>query len=442
MNVQVGAAHTNKTEASPCPCGCAPCEHTCCTLDCLVQPRYFCGQLLTDADLTAGLDWAKSKFRLRRFHEGWGVICGLDVRGNVKQPGAIMVAPGYALDCCGDDIIVCKEATLDLTQVIRQPANPCDTPSRQRNPVLVSAETGSPGGDLIVDVYIRYREEQAAPGLTLGRAACGQVGECEYTRTKETYQFIPQLVTSDEDPLLAEEKRWLEGYDSCLDLLRILGDRVESAEQRKQRDIEPQKDAAPYLPTLQYALKQWVAEHPLNHFMEAYEFIKASDPDAWLKEHGMEAGELLFLILQDCRNAHLTCGCASCDEDSGVLLARVWLHARTEHRRTTYSIKNIDSYPPYRRLQRRDCLPARFAYVNVGEAIWRRVENAREILARRGVRLVPGAPEIFKPSDSSTAVYKTLTEFSVLMHPVGAMLTPLVYGDDQRVVGFKAQAAS
>ena len=46
-------AESGPTAAGPCPCGCVECEDTCCSLDCLVQPRFFHGQLLTDRDLNA-----------------------------------------------------------------------------------------------------------------------------------------------------------------------------------------------------------------------------------------------------------------------------------------------------------------------------------------------------------------------------------------------------
>src|SRR5216684_2203932 len=99
MTARTVTTAAGKTQANPCPCGCAPCEHICCTLDCIVRPRYFCGQLLTDADLTAALTWSQNKFRLQRLREGWGVVCGLEVSGDLKQPGTVIVSPGYAVGC-------------------------------------------------------------------------------------------------------------------------------------------------------------------------------------------------------------------------------------------------------------------------------------------------------------------------------------------------------
>src|SRR5262245_59204059 len=91
------------------PCGCAPSAEQCCSLDCLEQPRFFCGQLLTDQDLTALLRWTQDKLRLGRYRHGWGVVCGLEVHCDPRQPGWVIVSPGYAVSCCGDDIIVCQD---------------------------------------------------------------------------------------------------------------------------------------------------------------------------------------------------------------------------------------------------------------------------------------------------------------------------------------------
>src|SRR5437867_4208157 len=109
----------------PCPCGCAPCADLCCHLDCVVQPRFFCGQLLTNQDLMALLGWTQDKLRLGRYRHGWGVVCGLEVRCHPQQVGAVIVEPGYAVSCCGDDIIVCTETTFDLSDACREEKDPC-----------------------------------------------------------------------------------------------------------------------------------------------------------------------------------------------------------------------------------------------------------------------------------------------------------------------------
>ena len=58
---------------------CGEQEQTFCEPECLVHPNFFCGQLLTDADLNALISWSKEKFRLDRYKNGWGVVHGLSV---------------------------------------------------------------------------------------------------------------------------------------------------------------------------------------------------------------------------------------------------------------------------------------------------------------------------------------------------------------------------
>ena len=97
---------TLKTNGHPCNCRSQECSSQCCELECLIQPRFYCGQLLTDQDLTVLLDWVKGKTRLARYRHGWGVVCGLEVQCQT-MPGSEMllkVTPGYAINGCTGDL--------------------------------------------------------------------------------------------------------------------------------------------------------------------------------------------------------------------------------------------------------------------------------------------------------------------------------------------------
>ena len=154
-----------------CHCGCAPCDGTCCRLDCIVQPRFFCGQLLTDADLSALLKWARDRFGLTRYRHGWGVVCGLDVRGKYGSPTTVIVTPGYAVDCCGNDVVVCEDAPLDLKKYCRDDPDPCADlrPETDEEVVL---------GDRLraIDIYLQYDEQSADPTTAMGRRGRGVPG--------------------------------------------------------------------------------------------------------------------------------------------------------------------------------------------------------------------------------------------------------------------------
>ncbi|MBD0327060.1 MAG: hypothetical protein ICV68_11545, partial [Pyrinomonadaceae bacterium] len=67
------------------------------------------------------------RFHNRHLH-GWGIVCGLEVNCGPDKPDEtggvvrrhVTVKPGYALDCEGNDILVKKDAPLDLLTMIEQ----------------------------------------------------------------------------------------------------------------------------------------------------------------------------------------------------------------------------------------------------------------------------------------------------------------------------------
>jgi hypothetical protein len=75
--------------------------------------KYTSGQLLSAADLTAEQDYFLAKHRRHnRFLHGWGVVSGLSV--GIEKSSAIVVSPGVALDCVGNEIHVCDQVRLQL----------------------------------------------------------------------------------------------------------------------------------------------------------------------------------------------------------------------------------------------------------------------------------------------------------------------------------------
>jgi len=79
-----------------------------------VRPRYFQGHLLTEKDFSDEQDYFREKLRRHnRLLHGWGVVCGLRVTP-AAAGCAVIVSPGYALDPCGDEILLEQEALLRL----------------------------------------------------------------------------------------------------------------------------------------------------------------------------------------------------------------------------------------------------------------------------------------------------------------------------------------
>src|SRR5262245_35520973 len=90
---------------------CDPCQDAA-----FVRPRFFAGQLLTEDDFEALVAYivGKNKFRNARLF-GAGVVCGLEV--GCDPCGGVIVRPGYALDCCGNDLVLSCDRRLDINEM-------------------------------------------------------------------------------------------------------------------------------------------------------------------------------------------------------------------------------------------------------------------------------------------------------------------------------------
>jgi hypothetical protein len=116
-------------QPTPQDCACPPPCPACGGLECLCRPRFFPGQVLTDDDLNRLEQYviAKNKLHNRYFH-GSGVVCGMEVVCDPCSTTNVTVSPGYALSPCGEDIIVCNDASVNVCDLINQckPRNDCD----------------------------------------------------------------------------------------------------------------------------------------------------------------------------------------------------------------------------------------------------------------------------------------------------------------------------
>lgn len=79
----------------------------------LERPRFFSGKLLTADDFAQEQDYFREK--LKRHNQslhGFGIINGLKVKSG-SGSGSVVVGPGMALDCEGNELVV--EAALTIT---------------------------------------------------------------------------------------------------------------------------------------------------------------------------------------------------------------------------------------------------------------------------------------------------------------------------------------
>jgi hypothetical protein len=133
-------------------------------LECLERPRFFAGQLLTEAELNSAQDYVRAKNRLHnRYLHGWGVVCGLEVVCN-DCDGFVTIKKGYAIDPCGEDIVVCEEQSFDVIKAIR---DLCNARRRKRkgdcDPYQPAPPPSCQGIEEHWCITIAYEEKEARP---------------------------------------------------------------------------------------------------------------------------------------------------------------------------------------------------------------------------------------------------------------------------------------
>jgi hypothetical protein len=165
-----------------------------------VRPKFFAGQLLTEDDLGTLTDYVTAKNRLHnRYLFGAGVVCGLWVSCDPCGGGTVIVQPGYALDCCGNDLVLACPASLDVNAMIRDLraarlgkdcGDPCADQGTKAGQDTESAgeQTASPTRHYLL--YARYGEQDTDPVAPYAtEEPCGQAA-CEPSRIREGISFV------------------------------------------------------------------------------------------------------------------------------------------------------------------------------------------------------------------------------------------------------------
>lgn len=186
-----GTATPEPVTTRPVPHGCCkpdPEPVTCCDLVCFERPRYFCGHLLKDTDLSKAQEYVIEKHKLyHRSLHGHGIVCGLRLTCDAACCGYIRIDEGYAIDDCGNDIVVCERARFDVLARLKEkglliptpPKDPCDK-YKEPSPCPVRQ-------CFYVVVCYQETEHDFTSPLTPG---CGpSPKDCEATRIRETYAF-------------------------------------------------------------------------------------------------------------------------------------------------------------------------------------------------------------------------------------------------------------
>jgi len=373
MNTAQMVANPSKP-SKPCNCGCSDCQGDCCSLECLIRPNFFCGQLLTDRDLKAFVDWISAKSALQRFREGWGVVCGLEATCSHLQNehNRVYIGPGYAVDCCGRDIVVCDPIWYDFQcDTLSDPCCRQKKTTAQSAPTIPSRTSPSKNASLGSIPFEQFRafdlclvsDEQMTGGQrALVRGNCAPMDDCQFTRIRETGKLVAKEVV---DPLAPAGSHDLDLYRKDL---------ADFAEGVRNNSSSP------------VALLAYLADS-LHSFCFVEDWLcdlsrqKPDPPTDWLER-------VFPFIIQDFRNHYLLCSCVSCVGNScdgdGVPLARVWIWDRKDATCKMCKVVYIDTCPPHRRPLSRECRPTEPGCVDVSGYIWRSKDEVFQELQRTG----------------------------------------------------------
>ncbi len=179
---------TTKVTPSPCPPPEPQPVDTCCDLICFERPNYFCGHLLTDADLTLDQRYFREKNKLyNRALHGHGIVCGLRLTCDHDCPGGILIDKGYAIDDCGNDLVVCEPMRFPVLDVLINKGYLIEEP--QVDPCTTEEKPPECEVPQCFYVTICYQEEQTDFTTPFVAGCRPKLSECEPQRTRETVVF-------------------------------------------------------------------------------------------------------------------------------------------------------------------------------------------------------------------------------------------------------------
>ena len=172
----------------------------------LERLAFFEGQLLESDDLAAMYDYHREmRWLHNRSLHGWGIAVGFAVSG-AKGDRTVSVAPGYAIDCQGHDLVLSRPATMQI-------------------PPVSGAAVGGPARYYLTASYMT--DASLAPEETRA-GMCGTDGAVR--RVEQ-----PLLRWQDPNEVAIPELRYRRGLDIVLASIDILDCALTAAPSKAQR---------------------------------------------------------------------------------------------------------------------------------------------------------------------------------------------------------------
>ena len=177
----------NKPKSGTCHCSDPKPDGTCCNLICFERPNYFCGHLLTDTDLSKEQQYVVEKHKLyNRTLHGSGIVCGLRLTCD-EECGGVIIDEGYAIDDCGNDLVVCDPMRFDVLSLLKEKGyvvgdtiyDPCKPKDEQEECDYTQC----------FYVTICYDEESRDYTTPFIAGCRPTLTECEPTRIRESVRF-------------------------------------------------------------------------------------------------------------------------------------------------------------------------------------------------------------------------------------------------------------
>lgn len=154
------------------------CKDKHCSYNDIKRTNYFHGMLMTERDFREEQIYHIEKRKLlNRMLHGWGVVCGLNVKTTTPASPNIIVEGGMALDCFGNEILVCEEQTVDLT------IKPCATTAAYDPCAQYVLEPQ----DQALYVVIKYDERGTKPEPVYAPGGSCEEKTCNFSRTQEGF---------------------------------------------------------------------------------------------------------------------------------------------------------------------------------------------------------------------------------------------------------------
>lgn len=149
------------------------------------RARYFHGMLMTDRDFSEEQRYHNEKRKLlNRMLQGWGVVCGLKIEPTSDPGSKIVVKPGLALDCAGNEIFVCEPYELDVIEIINSCVTLKKKPTTAEECVEIEESRMQKNKWYVV---IKYHEVPTDPVPVYAPSGGCEEKVCEYSRKREGY---------------------------------------------------------------------------------------------------------------------------------------------------------------------------------------------------------------------------------------------------------------